>query len=127
MAAFLANFRCGTKAAGAQVLTLELVVSTPMGKTAPTSVNGLGTITQATSPPLDLRTNISGVVHSLNGPIVTVAMTGTAGGHQNFQGVLVLPNGWGKAGSVSYSYLRDGEQIFVGPVDAEPIEAQRAA
>lgn len=125
--AFLANYRCGSGLAGAQTLTLELVVSTPFSSPQTTTVGGIGTITQATAPPLDLRTNISGVVHALNGPIA-VAMTGTAGsGQQNFQGVLVLPNGWGKPGSATYWYLRDGQQIHVGPVDAEPIAAENAA
>jgi hypothetical protein len=126
--AFLANFRCGTGAPGAQTLVLNLLVSTPLGKPpqAPT-VGGIGTITQATNPPLDLRTNITGVVHAMNGQLA-VAMIGTdVTGAQNFQGVLVLPKGWGQPGSATYWYVREGQQISVGPVDAEPIAAEQAA
>jgi hypothetical protein len=103
MSAFLANYRCGSGAAGAQTLELRLLVATPLSdpEQAPT-VHGLGTITQATNPPLDLTTNISGIVHMVNGP-TAVAMVGTSvSGQQNFQGVLVLPNGWGKPGSATY-------------------------
>ncbi|MDQ3283914.1 MAG: DUF1842 domain-containing protein [Acidobacteriota bacterium] len=128
MAAFLANYRCGTGAAGAQTLNLALVVSTPMSDpTQAPTVGGVGTITQATNPPLDLNTNISGIVHMLNGP-TAVAMAGTSvTGQQNFQGVLVLPQGWGKPGSVTYWYARDGQPVHVGPVDAQPVKAQNAA
>lgn len=125
--AFLANYRCGSGMAGAQTLTLDLVVSTPFGQGQSTTVSGVGRITQATNPPLNLVTFIKGVVHMLNGP-TAVAMTGTSiTGEQNFQGVLLLPHGWGKPGSATYIYVRDGEQIDVGPVNAEPIAAEKAA
>ena len=125
--AFLANYRCGSGMAGAQTLTLELLVSSRLDKTGSVTVTGIGTITQAINPPLNLQTFIKGVVHMLNGP-TAVAMTGTSvTGEQNFQGVLLLPNGWGKPGSASYVYVRDGEQIDVGPVDATPIAAEKAA
>lgn len=125
--AFLANYRCGSGAAGAQTLTLNLVVATPFADPQTTTVHGIGTITQATNPPLHLTTNISGFVHALNGPLA-VAMTGTSSdGQQNFQGVLVLPHGWGKPGEATYWYIRDGRQIFVGPVKAERYEAEAAA
>ncbi len=126
--AFLANYRCGTDMAGAQTLTLNLVVATPIGQQEPETVNGLGTITQAISPPLNLSTQISGVVHSLNGPLIVAAMVGRSfAGEQNFQGVLALPDGWGKPGTATYWYVVDGQQIHVGPVPAEPIAAQKAA
>jgi hypothetical protein len=127
--AFLANYRCAVAGLlGAQALTLELVVSTPFDNPGLTSVNGLGTITQSTNPPLFIKTKISGIIHMLNGP-TSVAMTGTSfiTGAENFQAVLVLPNGWGKPGSASYRYTRDGQQIDVGPVPAEPIAAEAAA
>ena len=125
MAAFLAKYRCGSGLAGAQTLHLDLVVSTPMSDPAQAAtVGGIGTITQATNPPLDLKTNVSGIVHMLNGP-TAVAMVGTSvAGQQNFQGVLVLPDGWGQAGSATYWYARDGQTVNVGPVDAEPVPEQ---
>jgi hypothetical protein len=127
--AFLANYRCAAPGmVGAYTLTLELVVSSPLDNPGLTSVTGLGTITQATHPPFYLKTRISGIIHMLNGP-TSVAMTGTSfiTGVENFQGVLVLPHGWGKPGSASYRFVRNGEQIDVGPVDAEPIAAEAAA
>jgi hypothetical protein len=127
--AFLANYRCAAAGMdGAPTLTLELVVSTPYNNPGLTSVTGLGTITQSTNPPLYIKTKISGIIHMLNGP-TSVAMTGTSfiTGAENFQGVLVLPHGWGKPGSASYRYVRDGEQVDVGPVEAKPIAAEAAA
>lgn len=126
--AFLANYRCATGMDGARTLTLELVVSTPYDNPGLTSVNGLGTITQPTNPPLNIKTKISGIIHMLNGP-TSVAMTGTSfiTGAENFQGVLVLPDGWGKPGSASYRYVRNGEFVDVGPVEAKPIAAEAAA
>jgi hypothetical protein len=113
---------------GARTLNLELVVSTPYDNPGLTSVNGLGTIYQPTNPPLDIKTKISGIIHMLNGP-TSVAMTGTSfiTGAENFQGVLVLPDGWGKPGSASYRYVRDGQQVDVGPVEAKPVAAVAAA
>jgi hypothetical protein len=127
--AFLANYRCATPGLlGAPDLNLELVVSSPFDEPGLTSVHGLGKLFQSTSPPLNLATKISGIVHMLNGP-TSVAMTGTSfiTGAENFQGVLVLPHGWGKPGSASYRYVRDGRQIDVGPVPAEPVAAEAAA
>jgi len=127
--AFLANYRCAAKGMlGAYTLNLELVVSSPLDNPGLMSVNGLGTITQATHPPFYLKTKISGIIHMLNGP-TSVAMTGTSfiTGQENFQGVLVLPHGWGKSGSVSYRFIRGGEQIDIGPVEAEPVAAESAA
>lgn len=128
--AFLANYRCaaGGGMVGGPVLNLELVVSSPLDEPGLTSVHGLGKLFQSTSPPLNLKTKISGIIHMLNGP-TAVAMTGTSfiTGAENFQGVLVLPHGWGKRGSASYRYVRNGEQIDIGPVDAEPVAAESAA
>jgi len=127
--AFLANYRCAAPGmVGAYTLNLELVVSSPLDNPGLTSVTGLGTIFQATHPPFILKTRISGIIHMLNGP-TSVAMTGTSfiTGAENFQGVLVLPNGWGKPGSASYRFIRNGEQHDVGPVPAEPVAAEAAA
>jgi hypothetical protein len=113
---------------GAPDLNLELVVSTPFDEPGLTSVHGLGRVFQSAGPPFNLATKISGIIHMLNGP-TSVAMTGTSfiTGAENFQGVLVLPHGWGKPGSASYRYVRDGEQVDVGPVEAKPVAAVAAA
>ncbi len=131
MAAFLANFQCGTGAAGAPALTLNLVVSNPMTDDQPPqpfAVGGIGTITQAVNPPVDVTTNISGITHPAGGGTVAAMIGVPAPGTQtNFQGVLVLPQGWGQDGTITYRYLRDGQFVNVGPVPARPIAAEKAA
>lgn len=52
---FPVNYLIGTGAAGAPVFRLSLLVNAP-DKT----VNGMGRISQATNPPLDVRSNVNG-------------------------------------------------------------------
>ncbi len=117
---FLSEYRLGTGAPGAPAVDLNLAVDAPSKKES-----GLGKITQAVNPPLNMDEFVHGSYDQLQNQIVAT-LTGVpapaAGAEVNFGASLVLP-AWGKPGEASFWY-RDGDGRIqqIGPVPARPIQ-----
>lgn len=115
---FVVSYRIGTDAPGAPTFETHLAVDTPNRR-----VSGLGTITQAVNPPLDVRTRLDGdftymtvmprnthILVTLTGfPVAHLAPEGGIGpvALPNARLRMVLEEDW-KSGVASYEYTTDG-------------------
>ena len=125
---FIVSYKIGTGAMGAPTLTLALTVNTTTN-----SLSGLGEITQAVNPPVDVHTRVMGTYSEMiimDSASVLVEATGypvviwPAGAGigpvipPNFSLRMVL-QGW-QSGTATYSYLNaEGEWV---PVENVPVE-----
>jgi len=114
---YLAQWTIGTGSPGAPTLNLKTIVSTPTHH-----LQGAGDITQAVHPQVNVHTIVTGNYSNM-GPAVAISLTGVAlqaGGIENFQGHLHLPNGWNQEGICSYRYFNNGTWHEVDNVPAVP-------
>lgn len=123
---FLVRYDVGTRLPGAPTLTLALTVNT-----VDRTINGGARVTQAVSPPLDLRMNVHGTYASLPlppAPGIVASLTGYPAVHWPHHGGIgpVLPavldlhmqlDSDFQGGVASYRYLApNGEWIEVNGV-----------
>ncbi|WP_225768359.1 DUF1842 domain-containing protein [Inquilinus sp. Marseille-Q2685] len=127
---FHASYRIGESRPGGKLFTLDLVVDTPTKR-----INGLGRITQAVSPPLDIPTTLQGNYSQLPTlppapSLLLVVLTGYPPIHwpphggigpvipPNVELRMTLTPDW-KSGTASYRYLDDKGQWH--EVEAAPV------
>jgi hypothetical protein len=96
-AAFPTCYRIGTGLPGAPTLTVQWVVST-----IHQTVSGVGTVTQAVNPPLNLHVNMHGH-YMMDGDEVWVTAVGAKPGGA-IMVRLILPDGWGKPGKADFRW-----------------------
>ena len=127
---FPVSFQIGGGKPGAVTFDVHLVISTPTKK-----VNGAGTLTQSTNPPLDLATFLTGeyTFMTVMPPdqskiLVTAKGVGAVSPIEpleahNVNLRMVLSTDW-KSGVANYDYLRDGKW---NSVDNAPVKFITAA
>ena len=140
---FLANYQIGTGEPGAPTLTLSLAVNT-----VHKSVHGIGEITQAVNPPVDVLTRVDGTyipILILGSPSILVEATGMPPVHfppdrrrgmghgpvvqPNFYLRMVLGGAW-EGGTAYYRYQNaEGHWVEVNdaPVKKVDIVARKAS
>lgn len=96
-AVFPVCYRGGTGLPGAPMLTLQLVVSAENEM-----VSGVGVLTQAVSPPLNLHVNVHGHFVQEGKEVIVTAVGAKPGGA--VQAVLILPSGWGQPGKADFKW-----------------------
>lgn len=126
---FIVSYKIGTGAMGAPTLTLALTVNTTNQ-----TLSGLGEITQAVNPPVDVLTRLEGtytemiimdvarvVVEAKGYPAWPVGAGIGPVFQPNFNLHMVL-EGW-QSGTATYSYLNaEGEWVNVANVPVEMID-----
>lgn len=103
---FITCYEVSTGLAGAPVLKLDLVVTTPTS-----SVRGNAEISQATNPPFNAHYDVAGSFTYMtvmpNNSHIMVKLTGISGpqfGLTNFEAYLVLKDDW-QSGTGNFRYI----------------------
>lgn len=132
---FLVHYTIGSGAMGAPTLNLSLAVNT-VHKT----IHGIGEITQAVNPPVDVHTRVDGTylhIQILGSPSLLVEATGMPPVHwpdrrrPQGPGPVILPNfflrmvlqGWESGGTAYYRYQNaEGEWVEVDDVPVKKVD-----
>jgi hypothetical protein len=130
---FLVNYQVGTGEPGAPTLNLSLAVNT-----VHRALHGIGQITQAVHPPVDLLTRVDGTylpIQILGSPSLLVEASGVPPVHwpdrrRQGPGSVILPNfflrmvlqGW-ESGTAYYRYQNaDGHWVEVNDVPVKKVD-----
>ena len=133
---FLVKYQVGTGAPGAPTLNLSLAVNS-VHKT----IHGIGEISQAVNPPVDVHTRIDGTylpILIMGSPSLLVEATGMPQVHwpdrrrPQGPGPVILPNlflrmvlqGWDGGGTAYYRYQNaEGQWVEVSDVPVKKVDA----
>jgi uncharacterized protein DUF1842 len=130
---FLVNYQVGTGAPGAPTLNLSLAVNA-----AHRTLHGIGEITQAVHPPVDVHTRVDGTylpILILGSPSLLVEASGMPPVHwpdrrRQGPGTVILPNfflrmvlqGW-ESGTAYYRYQNtEGQWVEVNDVPVKKVD-----
>jgi hypothetical protein len=138
---FLVKYQVGTDAPGAPTLNLSLAVNS-----AHKTIHGIGEITQAVNPPVDVRTRVDGTylqILIMGSPSLLVEATGMPPVHwpdrrRQGPGTVILPNlflrmvlqDWEGGGTAYYRYQNaEGQWVEVNdaPVKKVDVLASKAS
>lgn len=132
---FLVNYQVGTGEPGAPTLHLSLAVNA-----AHKTLHGIGEITQAVNPPVDVHTRVDGTFLSIlimGSPSLLVEASGMPRVHWPDRrrgqgpGPVILPNlflrmvlqGWESGGTAYYRYQNaEGEWVEVNDVPVKKVD-----
>jgi len=132
---FLVNYQVGTGEPGAPTLNMHLAVNI-----AHRTIHGIGEITQAVNPPVDVHTRVDGTflpILIMGGPSLLVEATGMPPVHwpdrRRLQGPgpVILPNfflrmilqSWEGGGTAYYRYQNaEGEWVEVSDVPVKKVD-----
>lgn len=132
---FLVNYRVGTGAPGAPTLNLSLAVNA-----AHKTLHGIGEITQAVNPPVDVETRVDGTylkIQIMGSPSLLVEASGMPpvvhwpDRRRQGPGTVILPNfflrmvlqDWESGGTAYYRYQNaEGQWVEVNDVPVKKVD-----